>query len=251
MNRAICVAEIILLSCGTAICIPQAIQLPPGVSLQATGVLQQLPNIKGSPFSGQLIFESKGTLRDGTVIDVKRPMTQYRDGEGRTRREFDDNIVIVDPVAHVNYSLNRKTMLGIKGLRVPNPSEELLRLQAQEAFEEAKNQAGEAVKGPHVTYGPPVTTESLGTQEMEGLTVEGTRTTTMVRFGVSEDAPRIKWVQERWYSAELKMDVLSINDDPRQATVMIWKYTKIVRGEPDPALFRVPSGYSLKDPDKK
>lgn len=250
MKRAIFFAVVSFLFSEAAWCAPQAVGLPPDVNAQATAVRQQLPNIKGAPFSGQLIIEMKGTLRDGTVIDLKRPMTQYRDGEGRTRREFDDNIVIMDPVARVNYSLNHKTMRGTKGPRQPSPSEEQLRIQAQAALD-AQKQAAEAARGPHVTYGPQVTTASLGTQEMEGFAVEGTRTTMMVRFGASEDAPLIKVVQERWYSPELQIDVMFTNDDPRQATLMVTRYTNIQRGEPDPALFRPPSGYSVVDLNRK
>ncbi len=230
--------------------------MPPDMNARVAAGRQQLPNIKGAPFSGEFLIESKGTLRDGTVIDLKRPMVQYRDSEGRTRREFEGNIVIVDPVAHVNYNLNTKTMTGTTGPRMMSTDFEAIQ-QAQRLVDEQRLEqrlaAAAANGGPYVTFGTQATTESLGTKVMQGLTVEGTRTTMKVRFGgtATEDAPIIKVVQERWYSPELQVDVMFTSDDPRQSTVTVTRYTRIQRGEPDPALFRLPAGYNVKDVSRK
>jgi hypothetical protein len=252
MKRAIFAMAVGLLSCSAAICSPQELPMPPDMSARAAAVRQQLPNIKGAPFTGEFLIESKGTLRDGTVIDLKRPMIQYRDSEGRTRREIEGNIVIFDPVAGVNYNLNPKTMTGTKGPRIMSTDFEALQ-QAQRLVDDQKRAAAAANGGPYVTFGTQATSESLGTKVMHGLTVEGTRTTMMVRFGgtEAEDAPIIKVVQERWYSPELQLDVMFTSDDPRQATITVTRYTKIQRGEPDPALFRPPSGYTVKDLNQK
>ena len=77
---------------------------------------------------------------------------------------------------------------------------------------------------------------------MEGIMVQGTRKTSVVRYGGEVASPLIKVVQEHWYSPELKMDILSIVDDPRQATQTILRYTDIKLGDPDPALFQPPVG---------
>jgi hypothetical protein len=252
MKRAIFAMGVSLLSCGAAMCVPQEAPMPPDMNARVAAGRQQLPNIKGAPFSGQFLIESKGTLRDGTVIDLKRPMIQYRDSDGRTRREFEGNIVIVDPVAHVNYNLNTKYMTGTTGTRMMSTDFEAIQ-QAQRLVDEQRRAAADAKGGPYVTLGTQATTESLGTKVMHGLTVEGTRTTMKVRFGgtETEDAPIIKVVQERWYSPELQVDVMFTSDDPRQSTVMSTRYTKIQRGEPDPTLFRPPAGYNVKDLNQK
>ena len=179
-------------------------------------------------------------------------MIQYRDSEGRTRREFEGNIVIVDPVAHVSYNLDKKNMTATKGSRIMSTDFEAVQ-QAQRLVDDQRRAAAAANGGPYVTLGTQATTESLGTKVMQGLTVEGTRTTMKVRFGgtETEDAPIIKVVQERWYSPELQLDVMFTSDDPRQATLTVTRYTKIQRGEPDSALFRVPSGYTVKDLNQK
>jgi hypothetical protein len=251
MKRAILFAAVSLLSSGVAVCIPQAAPVPvPSPNgqmlVQPQANLIEDTNAKGAPFTAEYVLENKGTLRDGTEVNVKRTMMRYRDGEGRTRIETEDMITIVDPVAHVNYTLNKKSLTGTKGPRTPTAAELQLRQEAQAALD-AQNRAAAASKSPSVTLGREVTTESLGIQVMEGVTVQGERTTMMMRFGMMEDAPMIKVVGERWYSPELKLSILTKSDDPRQATVTVSKYTNIVLGEPDPALFRPPSGYAVRD----
>lgn len=251
MKRAILFTTVTLLSSGVAFCIPQAAPVPvpaPNgqIHVQPQANLIEDMNTKGAPFAAEYVMENKGTLRDGTEVNVKRTTMRYRDGEGRTRIETDDMITIVDPVAHAYYTLNKKSLTGTKGPRTPTPVELQLRQEAQAALD-AQNRAAAASKVPYVTLGREVTTESLGTQVMEGVTVQGERTTMMMRFGMMEDAPMIKVVGERWYSPELKLSIMIKSDDPRQATVMVTKYTNIVLGEPDPALFRPPSGYAVRD----
>jgi hypothetical protein len=255
MKRAILFAAVSLLTSGVAVCVPQAAPVPvPAPNGQIlvqprTNIIEDM-NVKGAPFSAEYIAENKGTLRDGTEVHLKKSMMRYRDSEGRTRMETDDTIRIVDTEAHVFYNLNKKTLSGMKGPYQVSTPEDEVRAQAQAAFEQ--QHAAEAAKGgPYVTLGSEVTIESLGTQVMEGLTVEGTRTTTMARYGTLEGAPRIKVVQERWYSPDLQMDIMVTNDDPRQPTVTVTRFTNIQRTEPDPALFRQPTGYTVTTPNKK
>lgn len=256
MNRAILFAAVSLLSSGVAVCVPQAapvpMPLPNGQILvqPRTNIIEDT-NVKGAPFSAEYIAENTGTLRDGTEVHLKKTMKRYRDSEGRTRMETDEVIRIVDTEAHVFYNLNKKTLSGMKGpYQVSTPEDDEVRAQAQAALDQQR--AAEAAKGgPYVTLGSEVKMESLGTQVMEGLTVEGTRTTTMARYGTIDGAPRIKVVQERWYSPDLQMDIMVTNDDPRQPTVMVTRYINIERNEPDPALFKAPMGYTVTGPNKR
>jgi hypothetical protein len=249
MKRAILFVAVSLLSSGVAVRSQQStppVSLPAELALLA-GQAKEETDAKGAPFTAEYVAENKGKLRDGTEVDVKRTIMRYRDSEGRTRIETDAMISIVDPVAHVNYTFNKKSLTGTKGPRTPTAAEQQLRAEAQAALD-AQQRAAEAAKGgPYVTLGTQVTTESLGTQVMEGLTVEGIRNTTMMRFGMMEDAPMVKVVNERWYSPDLRLNIMVTSDDPRQSTVIVTKYTNIVRGEPDPALFRPPSGYTIRD----
>jgi hypothetical protein len=87
-------------------------------------------------------------------------------------------------------------------------------------------------------------TEELGTRDIEGVTAEGTRRVTTIPAGaIGNDRP-IETVYERWYSKELQMVVMSKTTDPRFGE-QTYRLTNIVRTEPDPTLFNVPSGYRV------
>ena len=56
----------------------------------------------------------------------------------------------------------------------------------------------------------------------------------------------IKIVTERWFSDDLQILVKSVNLDPRFGDTS-YQVTKIVRSAPDPALFQIPSDYTVTD----
>jgi hypothetical protein len=87
-------------------------------------------------------------------------------------------------------------------------------------------------------------TEQLGTQIIEGVEAEGTRTYTTIPEGAIGNERPIEIVYERWYSKELQMTVNSRHHDPRFGE-QTYRLTNIVRSEPDPSLFTVPQGYKI------
>ena len=81
---------------------------------------------------------------------------------------------------------------------------------------------------------------------MEGVSVMGTRTTRTVPAGqIGNDKP-LSIVTEVWMSPELKTIVYSKRSDPRTGD-QTFALTNIVRSEPDPSLFMVPSDFKLID----
>src|SRR5689334_22103258 len=84
--------------------------------------------VKGSPYSAQAVTESIQTLSDGNRIVNKSTSVQYRDTEGRTRREQSikmlgslgdsgeplQTIFINDPVAGVSYTLDPHSHIARK-----------------------------------------------------------------------------------------------------------------------------------------
>jgi len=89
-------------------------------------------------------------------------------------------------------------------------------------------------------------TESLGTQNIEGISAEGTRTTITIPAGEIGNEQPINIVTETWFSPELKVQVLRKHNDPRNGE-MIYRLTNINRTEPDHSLFEVPADYTVKD----
>jgi hypothetical protein len=84
--------------------------------------------------------------------------------------------------------------------------------------------------------------EELGTRTFEGVSAEGTRRTTTIPAGAIGNEMPIETVYERWFSKELGMVVYSKNTDPRFGE-QTYRLTNIVRAEPDPSLFGVPTEY--------
>jgi hypothetical protein len=90
------------------------------------------------------------------------------------------------------------------------------------------------------------TTEDLGMQSMQGVTVTGARTTRTIPKGqIGNDAP-ISIVTEVWTSPDLQTVVYSKRTDPRMGE-QTFQLTNITRSEPDPSLFTVPAGFTVTD----
>jgi hypothetical protein len=87
-------------------------------------------------------------------------------------------------------------------------------------------------------------TEELGTQNIEGVDAEGSRTITTIPAGAIGNERPIEITYEKWYSRELQLVVMSRHNDPRFGE-QTYRLTNIVRTEPDPSLFSPPIGYRL------
>jgi hypothetical protein len=89
----------------------------------------------------------------------------------------------------------------------------------------------------------PGSVSPLPAREIEGLRVNGERTTWVIEAGaVGNDKP-IQIFREVWTSPELMLTVMSRDFDPRQGEE-IYRLRQVKRGEPDAALMRVPADFS-------
>jgi len=88
--------------------------------------------------------------------------------------------------------------------------------------------------------------ESLGPQMIEGVEAEGTRVTHTIPAGSIGNERPIEITYERWRSKELQLDVLIKSVDPRSGE-STQQMTNISLGEPDPALFEIPSDYTVQE----
>ena len=140
----------------------------------------------------------------------------------------------------------------VPGKSAGSPAAESVRAAAVERLAATAVSVGQA---PLVAYGYStssakydVKTESLGTQNFEGVNAEGTRTTTTIPAEAIGNERPIEIVYEKWYSKELQVTVYSRHYDPRFGE-HVYRLTNINRSEPDPSLFEVPAGYKvISDP---
>jgi hypothetical protein len=88
--------------------------------------------------------------------------------------------------------------------------------------------------------------EDLGKQTIEGVEAQGTRVTITIPAGEIGNERAIEIVNERWYSPELQMDVMTRHNDPRSGETT-YRLTNINRSEPAKSLFEVPADYTVSE----
>ncbi len=208
--------------------------------------------VTGAPFSATFSQQTTQTLADGNHIQRTNTGTLARDSNGRTHRDLTlpaigqwatsgtnppHLVLINDPVANVNYVLETNQKIARKMPALP---------------------AGKGDKLGKRPGGPPPfarelqndsTTVSLGTQMVNGVSAQGTRTTRTIPAGaIGNEKPMVISV-ERWYSPDLQMNVVIKRSDPRTGE-NVFQLTNIIRSEPDAALFQVPPDYTVKEGGK-
>jgi len=93
----------------------------------------------------------------------------------------------------------------------------------------------------------PAALTSLGSKKIEGLDVHGQRSTWTLAAGqVGNDKP-IVMLREVWTSPELMLAVQVRDFDPRRGETH-YRLVNIKRGEPDPALMKVPPDHARNAP---
>jgi hypothetical protein len=212
--------------------------------------------VAGAPYSAEETTTTQ-TLFDGNRIVHTSTSKVYRDQQGRTRVERNltnignlatgfpsVSIVINDPVAGVRYNLQPESKTAFKKT-APNhgPSPEIAatieKLKAE--ADELQKARAKANPGPNkATY------EDLGDSNMAGVPVKGTRTTHVIPAGSAGNDRDINIVEERWYSSDLKMNIMTKHSDPRSGET-VFQVTNLTRSNPDPSLFQVPADYQIKD----
>jgi hypothetical protein len=89
-------------------------------------------------------------------------------------------------------------------------------------------------------------TEKLEARQFDGVNAEGTRTTVTIPAGEIGNEQPISIVDERWYSPDLQVVVMTRHSDPRYGETT-YRLTNITRAEPAATLFQVPSDYTVKE----
>jgi hypothetical protein len=81
---------------------------------------------------------------------------------------------------------------------------------------------------------------------IEGIAVEGRKTTTVIPAGQIGNEQPITITSEEWRSPELNLLVLTKHSDPRSGESS-YRLMNIIRAEPDSSLFMVPADYTVKE----
>lgn len=81
---------------------------------------------------------------------------------------------------------------------------------------------------------------------IEGVAVEGRKTTTVIPAGQVGNEQPITITSEEWRSPDLNLLVLTKHSDPRSGESS-YRLINIVRAEPDTSLFIVPADYTVRE----
>jgi hypothetical protein len=220
---------------------------------------------KSAPFSAVVKSSFEQRLADGNAIHTVTRSHQARDSAGRTMTEMPQGCVrgedgqmherlsvnVNDPVTRTSMNWQMGDDMQPKVAHVyhqpeiparpvtprPQPSAEQLAQQqkmvqaarAQQALQQKENQI-----------------EDLGTRDFNGVLAHGTRTTRTIPAGEEGNDQPLVVINENWRAREMGLTVMTISDDPRRGRT-VTEYEELTLGEPDPAVFAPPAGYTVQE----
>ncbi len=191
------------------------------LSVAAAQSFRATPTVTGAPYSADQVQEYTRTLENGTSTTSTHVIGHFfRDSQGRTRTESalkwspTWSIEILDLLAGVAYILDVKNKVAHR-----------THIQAAPPGQNAPQ--------------PQMTIEKLGTQMIEGVLVEGTRTSIAVPH---RDGLPSTFTIETWDSVELKVNMLT-----KSSNGYTTKLVNLRRVDPDPAFSRPPADYTIVD----
>jgi len=239
--------------------------------------------VRDKPFSGSEERRTVQVLGDGTRIDKKETDKYYRDNQGRTRVERDNGqtVVITDPLAGVSTEMSagsktaRKLMvmrsdtMAAAGAAVAQMGHPMIvtmdragpdsavpgKVEKMKAEMEARTVSIATGATATATIGKSfvqkvdaekAATEDLGSQIINGVSAQGTRSTITIPAGQIGNDREIKVVSERWFSPDLQMLIRSSNKDPRFGETT-YELLNVLQGAQDPTLFQIPADVTVNN----
>ena len=196
--------------------------------------------VQRAPFSAVGIKETTQILSDGRRLVRRMATTLYRNSEGSTRNEWGSATkakggvpIIYDAATGAVYFLNSHDR---RALQLPSSLKGSGARQARVVTPQSQPEDLTRVVGE--------TIERLGKQTIEGVEAEGVRVTTTIPADLADGKQAAKVVFERWYSHELRRNVLIKCTDPRFGEA-VFRLTSINRNEPERELFTIPAGFTI------
>jgi hypothetical protein len=248
-----------------------------GAPYSATATTETIQTLSDG---NQIIRKNESKLYRDIEGRTRVEQTLETIGKWTAGGEAQQNIFINDPVAGVTYSLDPRTHTAYKSVypqkklvltpNGPNGTyvingQTVTKAEFEAAWEkklkaheemlakerrEASNAPDPKTKLEMLQQGKMGTgqrkTESLGTQTIEGVSAEGTRSTITIPAGEIGNTLPLEIIDETWHSPELQLVVMSKHRDPRSGETT-YRLTNLSRSEPDRSLFEVPAGYTVQE----
>ena len=208
----------------------------------------------GVPYTATARVTLEKKQDDGTMARNVSRLLIARDSKGKTRyeeshgcwrdkdgRTFDDVFVTIgDPVARtfLNWGLGPNAQKAIQPSHQPEafPDPQLL-LQGWD-YDYVQTAPGQPTRN--------FQGESIGSKVIHGIEVKGRRITITTPPGEQGNTQPIVVVHDMWISTTLGIEMAGLTDDPERGHTEM-ELENFTLGEPDPSLFQVPAGYTVKD----
>lgn len=247
-SRSLSALPVLLLAASAA--------LPAQVMGSSSGEVAHIsgPQTNNVPYTLTRTSTIVQTLANGATITRTFTVKSARDSEGRSysethltfpigpdRQPVDTvHYSVFDPVARTRINWDDRTKIA-NVIHIPTPDTVQHRTQPMQAAEVDAARQPQAVRAPRQ-----VTREDLGVRTIAGIEARGTRTTGIIPAGeVGNDQP-LTVITENWISTQYQIPLLTITDDPRSGK-RTDKVTEFQAGEPDPALVKIPEGYTVRE----
>ncbi len=235
-------------------------------------IMGSLPNESpGQPFSADTVDETDKFLADGNHIHRETHGKVFRDSQGRTRTETEIerfipgsdpllHITIIDPVEGRFIVLdpqNKTAMVNFFEKHWANPEPVTSKPAAKPGLSTSATAshapglsavAGQTQGGQSNMNKRSV--EELGTMAIEGFTATGVRFHNTTAAGAMGNDKPMTSTNERWYSSDLKMALLTISESPESGK-HVRKLLNIHTGDPDPLLFQAPADFTVMETPQK
>jgi hypothetical protein len=196
--------------------------------------------VAGAPFTASFSSQTTETLTDGNKIQRSATGTVARDSQGRTRRDM--TLPAIGPWAAAGKTPPQVSFINdpVAGTRYVLEADKKIarQMRAHEGHPRVASQKSDASQSQ-------VTTTSLGTQTINGISAQGTKYTRTIPAGEIGNQNAIVIVTESWYSPDLQTVIMTKRTDPRMGET-VFQMTNIQRAEPAATLFQVPAGYTVE-----
>ena len=255
----------LLLAVAALFCMPPlaaAQSLDPNTSIRYTECTPGMKSyinygmfyIPGAPYTATVRVTVEKKQADGTIARNVSRLFIARDSNGKARyeeshgcwrdkdgRTYDQVFVTIgDPVAgtFLDWSLGpdarKVTQINHQPQAFADPQ---LRLRGWD-FEYVQTIPGQPTR----TFRG----ESIGSKVIHGIEVQGQRITMTTPPGEQGNTQPTVVINEWWISTTLGVEMAGQTDDPERGHTEM-ELENFTQGEPDPSLFQVPEGYTVKD----
>jgi hypothetical protein len=197
--------------------------------------------LPGMPLTGKSSIQWTRSLEDGSTVTVHLEANLARDNAGRMYRERRsfvplnsdresrlEDIMVFDPTARTKTTCTLATKKCLVTDYYP------------------RHEFALRPPGPFANGTRSLTREDLGQDQIDGMSVIGSRETTVINPGVVGNDKALVSTREFWYSAAIRTNLLVTRVDPREGKQVI-QLIDLSLAEPDPRTFEIPKGFTVVD----